>query len=71
MVELQGLKTTVEALQQQLLQKDEKYGKLLEEKEDEMTKQLEGQQAKFKEASEERDGKLKKLETQLQNTVQM
>ena len=69
--EFQKLKTTVESLQQQLLQKDEKYGKLLEEKEDEMARQLQGQQTKFKEASEEREGKLKKLETQLQNTVQL
>lgn len=69
--DLEKHKEVKEALEKQLLQKDEKYGHLLGEKDQEIVRLSESHQVAIKQVSDEKDAKLKKLEGQIQNSVQM
>lgn len=69
--QLKEFESLRDSLQSQLLQKDEKFGKLLEEKDGETARALEAQQAKFQADNEEKATKLKKLESQHENTAQL
>jgi len=68
---LEKLNETVEVLQTQLLEKDEKYGHLLEEKDGEIARLAESHQAELKQATDDKEANLRKLEIQIQNSVQM
>jgi DNA repair exonuclease SbcCD ATPase subunit len=60
------------ALESQLLQKDQKFGALIEEKEGELarlSKEREEASHQLQQVAEEKDGKIKKLETQLRNAL--